>query len=218
MIFVRFGYVDFEEISSATAAIAAKHEAEWEGRWLKVAYSQPKAGPNDRQAGAGANGKKTFNDELSAPSTTLFVGNLPFEVSEDEMWETFGAFGKVSSVRIPTDPESGRVKGFGYVEFLSVDEATKAVEQGRSDEGLEVSQRRLRLDFAGARPPRQDGGGGRGGFGGDRGGRGGFSDRGGRGGGRGGFGGDRGGRGRGGFGDRGGRGGGGRGGARGGES
>lgn len=106
-------------------------------------------------------------------------------------------------VRLPTDRETGAPKGFGYVTFSTVDEATAAL---KGAQGIEVAGRPLRLDFS---TPRPDNGnfnsrGGRGGRGGGgRGfGRGGFGDRGGS---RGGRGGGRGGRGgstnRGGFGD-----------------
>ena len=137
----------------------------------------------------------------SPPSTTLFVGNLSFGVTEDTVWSFFNEWG-VKSVRLPTDRETGRPKGFGYVEFEDIEGAKKAFE---SAAGAEIDGRNIRVDFS--QPRDSSGGGGfgsnrggrgRGGFG-DRGGGGGFGDRGGRGrGGRGGRGGDRGGRGRGG--------------------
>lgn len=107
--------------------------------------------------------------------------------------EEFGKHGNVIGVRLPTNPEDGRPKGFGYVQFSSVDEASGAL---TNMEGAFIGGRPLRLDFS---TPRSNTGdsprGGRGGRGGGRG-----FDRGGRGGGRGrgGFGGDRGGGGRGG--------------------
>ena len=137
-----------------------------------------------------------FGDRQStAPSDTLFVANVAFSANEDIIGEAFGAHGSVLSVRLPTDMESGQPKGYGYVQFGSIEDATTALEQMS---GATIEGRPIRLDFAGPRPERN---------GGDRGGRGG--GRGGRGGGRGGFdrGGRGGGRGRGGF-DRGGRGGG----------
>lgn len=107
--------------------------------------------------------------------------------------------------------ESGNLKGFGYVTFNSIEDAKAALEAKNGEAiGNGRMSRAVRLDFAGQRPPQQDGGRG-GGFGGGRG-RGGF---GGRGGGRGG---PRGGGGRGGFGGRGGGRGGGFGGSRGGFS
>jgi len=154
---------------------------------------------------------KAFGDSTSPPSNTLFVGNLSFDVTEDTVWSFFGDYG-VKNVRLPTDRDTGRPKGFGYVEFEDIDGAKKAFE---ATNGADIEGRSIRLDYS--QPRDSSGGGGRGGgrgFG-DRGGRGGGRGFGDRGGGRG-FG-DRGGRGgnRGGFGDRGGRGGG-RGGDRGG--
>ena len=99
-------------------------------------------------------------------------------------------------MRLPTDKETGAPKGFGYVEFSSIEEAKKVFS---SMSGAQILGRPIRLDYSAPRPPRDSPGGFRGGSGGGRGG----SGRGGRGGGRGRGGFDRGGRG----GSRGGRGG-----------
>ena len=137
---------------------------------------------------------KTFGDEISPPSNTLFVGNLSFGVNEDTVWSFFNEYG-VKNVRLPTDRDTGRPKGFGYVEFEDIDGAKKAFE---ASQGAEIEGRAIRLDYSQPRDGPGGGfGGGRGGpRGGGRGGGRGFGDRGGRGGGRG-RGGDRG-RGRGG--------------------
>ena len=142
----------------------------------------------------------------------IYVGNLPYEARESEVEELFAAHGEVISVALPTDRETGRARGFGFVEMADED-ATKAIS---ALDGSTFQGRRLNVDAA---RPRGGGGGGGGGGGygggGDRGGGGG-GDRGGGGGGgyRGGGGGDRGGGGGGGFGGGGGgyRGGGGGGG------
>ena len=134
------------------------------------------------------------------------MGNLPFSADADSITAAFEPHGQVQGVRLPTDQETGKPRGFGYITFNSVDEATTALEAMK---GFYLDGRPLRLDFSPPRPERNnDSPRGRGGFGGRGGGRGGFS-RGGRGGGdrgRGGRGGGfRGGRGastnRGGFGD-----------------
>lgn len=184
-----FGFVEFADIASAQEAHDSMKDVEIDGRRPNVDYSLPRKqndGPQREQRA------KNFGDETSPPSATLFVGNIPFQATEDMVGQIFGDHGSVISVRLPTKPENGEPKGFGYVEFASVEDATTAFEamKGQSIEG-----RSIRLDYS--QPRAGGGGGGRG--------RGGFGDRGGRG--RGGFG-DRGGRGRGGFGDRGGRGGG----------
>lgn len=164
------------------------HETEIDGRAINVDTSKPKPSPAQRQ-----DRSKSYGDSLSAASDTLFVANLAFEASEDTVGEEFGKHGTVLGVRLPTDMETGRPKGYGYVQFGSVEEAQKVF--GKMSGAL-VLGRPIRLDYS--TPRTNDSSGGRGGRGGGfRGGRGG-NDRGGRGGGRG----------RGGFNDRGGRGGG----------
>lgn len=58
----------------------------------------------------------------------LYVGNLPYNTSEEDLKELFGAHGTVASVHLISDRESGRSKGFGFVEFDSDDEAKAAIE------------------------------------------------------------------------------------------
>jgi RNA recognition motif-containing protein len=130
----------------------------------------------------------------------LYVGNLSFNTSEAELRDLFAQYGDVTSASLVMDRETGRPRGFGFVEFAN-DEHAKAAMNALN--GQNFGGRDLTVNEA---KPRE-GGGGRGGFGGG-GGRGGFG--GGGGGGRGGFGGGGGGGGRSGFG--GGGGGGGRGG------
>jgi len=130
-------------------------------------------------------------------SKNLYVGNLPFSTTSDELAELFSRFGTVTKAQVIMDRETGRSRGFGFVEMASgVDEAIAAMNNA------EYQGRRLTVNEAQpreARPPRT-GGGYRGGYGGgDRGGYGG-GDRGGyRGGGGGGRGGYSGGGGRGGY-------------------
>ncbi|KAG0695446.1 hypothetical protein DFH29DRAFT_266860 [Suillus ampliporus] len=199
-----FGYVHFASADAVEKALEMNGK-EIDGRPVNI----DKSTPPDKNA-VRENRAKSFGDTRSPASSVLFVGNLSFGVNEDQLWEVFGEHGDVKSVRVPTDRETGRPKGFAYVEFSALEAAKTAHGQLQ---GYELDGRSLRLDFSQPRDSAGGGGrgGGRGGF--DRGrGRGGFGggDRG-----RGGFGGDRGGRGRGRGGDRGGRGGGrGRGGAR----
>jgi RNA recognition motif-containing protein len=143
--------------------------------------------------------------------TRLYVGNLSYNVTEPELREAFSEGGRnVVEVKIVMDRESGRPRGFAFVEMGSADDANAVIEglNGRSIQG-----RPINVSEARERTPRSGGGGG-GGYGGGGGGGGGY---GGGGGGGGGYGGGGGGGGRGGGyggagGGRGGEGGGGRGG------
>jgi nucleolin len=85
---------------------------------------------------------------------------MSFHATQDALYEAFGAFGEVQNVRIPTDKETGRVKGFAYVEYGSVDEAQKALE---SLQEADIGGRNVRLDFAQERQPNGDSPGGFGG-------------------------------------------------------
>ena len=78
--------------------------------------------------------------------TRLFVGNLPFSASEDQVRELFGQNGRtVSEVRLITDRDTGRPRGFGFVEMASQDDADGAV---RDLNGFEFEGRPLRVDEA----------------------------------------------------------------------
>jgi RNA recognition motif-containing protein len=127
----------------------------------------------------------------------LFVGNLPFQLTESSLSDLFAQAGQVVSARLITDRVTGRAKGFGFVEMSNDTEAQEAISKLN---GHELSGRAITVSEAKPQQPRTGGGGG--GFGGGGGG-GGFGGGGGRGGG-GGFGG--GGRGGGGGGFGGGRG------------
>ena len=123
-------------------------------------------------------------------STKLYVGNLPYTAKEESLKEHFSSAGSVASVKIIIDRETGRSKGFGFVEMDSDDGAQSAVSQL---DGQEFEGRSLRVSEAKPQPERESRGGGfgggrgGGGFGGNRdgGGRGGFGGGGNRGGGRG---------------------------------
>lgn len=86
----------------------------------------------------------------------IYVGNLPFTASEDEVRELFEAYGTVTSVSLITDRETGRPRGFGFVEMEDgADEAISALD------GNDMGGRPLKINEA---RPREGGGGGGGGF------------------------------------------------------
>jgi RNA recognition motif-containing protein len=118
-------------------------------------------------------------------SMKLYVGNLAFQTSSEDLQQLFAQAGTVESASVVEDRETGRSRGFGFVEMSSKEEGEKAIDQFN---GKEVNGRNLNVNEA---KPREDrgggGGGGRGGYGGGGGGRGGGG--GGRSGGGGGYGG-----------------------------
>ena len=114
--------------------------------------------------------------------TRLYVGNLPYSVTELELRDLFASLGTITEAKIVTDRDTGRPRGFGFVEMSTEDEAKKAIEELN---GRDVQGRALAVKEAEDR--RGGGGGGRGfGGGGGGGGRGFGGGGGGGGGGRGG--------------------------------
>src|SRR5262245_51681967 len=112
----------------------------------------------------------------------LYVGNLPFSTTQDDLREAFAQFGTVSRVQVISDRETGRSRGFGFVEMEDGAEEAVAKMNGAQFQGRTLTVNEAR--------PREERGGGGGGYGG-----GGGGGRGGYGGGRGGYGGGGGGRG-----------------------
>ncbi len=146
----------------------------------------------------------------------LYVGNLSYSIRDDDLQQTFGQFGTVASAKVMMDRETGRSKGFGFVEMGSDAEAQAAINglNGQSVEGraLVVNEARPKEERPGGFGGRSGGGGG--GYGGGRSGGGGGGGYGGGGGGGYGGGGRSGGGGGGGYGGGGRSGGGGYGGGR----
>lgn len=98
-------------------------------------------------------------------SSKLFVGNLSFSTTEDQLHETFGQFGSVVEAKIILDRDTGRPRGFGFVTMDSEDSAQEAID---GMNGTMLDGRPLRVNIAEERRPPRGGGGG--GYGGGRGG------------------------------------------------
>ncbi len=105
----------------------------------------------------------------------IYIGNMSFDTTEDTVRQAFEAYGEINSINLISDRETGRPKGFGFVEMAN-DEQAKAAIAGLN--GTDMGGRTVNVNEARPRP--EGGGGGRGGSGGGRGG-----NRGGGGGGRG---------------------------------
>lgn len=144
---------------------------DFEGRAIYVEKTIPK---DERPTGGNRAGgfKKNTQNERDPDSTSVFVGNLSYQTSEDNLRQLFSSCGAIKEVRIATDP-SGGSRGFAHVDF----ESPESVEQAVEKSGLEVDGRNIRVDYSNKRREGGNNGGSRGGFrggyrGGDRGDRG----------------------------------------------
>lgn len=134
-------FVSFTTSQAATSALST-NGAEYMGRILRVNFSSQKP---DRKPGV-----------ASGSSSTLFVGNLPYSVSEDSLQEFFAGCGDIKQVRIAKSPD-GEVKGFGHVEFYDKAGATEGLKLA----GNSLDGRPLKIDFAAEKQMGGGGGGGR---------------------------------------------------------
>jgi RNA recognition motif-containing protein len=102
--------------------------------------------------------------------TNIFVGNLSYQTTQEDLYAAFAAYGAVERVNIITDRDSGQPRGFAFVEMTESRDAQTAISQLN---GAELNGRALNVNEARPKPT-----GGGGGFGGNRGGGGGFGGRG----------------------------------------
>jgi len=204
-----FGFVTLASREAAEKAISKMDQAQLDGRTIRVNESRPKGERSSTPSGGG--GRNGFN-AAGAAEVKLYVGNVAFDTDEETIRKLFEQYGKVSDCFMPTDRDSGKVRGFAFVTMPSKD----AEEACNKLNGYEVDGRAMRVNEAQPKGGDSGGGGGRGGGGGGRGGYdgggGGYSGGGGGYSGGGGYGGgggydDRGGGGYGGSGGYGGRGG-----------
>jgi len=98
-----------------------------------------------RQTGSDREGKRLV-------SVNIYVGNLPFSVTNAELEDLFGEHGTVSSAQVIMDRETGRARGFGFVEMEGADAARAAIE---ALDGAEVGGRRLKVNEARERQGRR---------------------------------------------------------------
>ena len=112
---------------------------------------------------------KSSHSQIAHPRGTrlknIFVGNLDFNTSEEELRQLFEVHGQVDRVSIMTDRDTGRSRGFGFVEMTSAEDGEKAI---AALNGSQVNGRTLNVNEARPKPERTGGGGGGGGRGRER--------------------------------------------------
>ncbi|MDJ0696202.1 RNA-binding protein [Mastigocoleus sp. MO_188.B34] len=89
---------------------------------------------------------------------SIYVGNLSYEVNQEDLNEVFTEYGTVKRVHIPTDRETGRVRGFAFVEMVSEEDEDKAIQ---ALDGAEWMERNIKVNKATPREDRSSFGGGR---------------------------------------------------------
>ncbi|KAH9251518.1 hypothetical protein BASA81_010549 [Batrachochytrium salamandrivorans] len=135
-------HLDFATAEEQALAIAAL-----EGKTVGSRYVSATVANEQQLTGTSGEDKK--------PAKRLFVKNLPYEMSEDELKHLFQTkFGEVASVRIPHWNHTGNSKGFGYVEFAALEEAEKCMLYHTTNKPLSLQGRRLVLDYDSGAPKR----------------------------------------------------------------
>lgn len=149
-----FGFVTLSTRDAAEKAISKMDQAQLDGRTIRVNESRPKgsAAP-DGPPGRGPPGGSGFNASGST-DVKLYVGNLAFDTTEDSVRQTFEQYGKVVDCFLPTDRESGKVRGFAFVTMPAAD----AEQACNKLNGYEMDGRALRVNEA--QPKGSSGGGG----------------------------------------------------------
>jgi len=96
---------------------------------------------------------RAWSDERKGEpiSAKVFVGNLSFDTTQDELKALFSQVAEVVSTVVPTDRDSGRPRGFAFVEYSDDEQAAAAI---KKFDGFELGGRKLRVNEAGERPPR----------------------------------------------------------------
>jgi nucleolin len=133
-----FGFVTLADRSSAEMAISKMDQSQLDGRTIRVNESKPKG-----SEGLGPGGRGGFNPG-NRDEVKLYVGNLSFETTEESVRSLFEQWGAVTDCFLPTDRDSGRVRGFAFVTMP----AKEAEEACAKANGAELDGRSLRVNEA----------------------------------------------------------------------
>jgi nucleolin len=134
-----YAIIEFETEAEAQEALSLDKKKLESGRYLSVSFSKGKKTEFKPQSSA----TEITADEQST-CKTMFVGNLPYDVTEDELSALFTAYGPIEEVRVVS--ENGRTKGFGYLEFKKAGIVKRIVSDAQKKK-LSMKGRALNVDF-----------------------------------------------------------------------
>lgn len=135
-----YGFIQFSKKSSALKALKEMQHSSLQGHALELKIS------NKHTAAENAKPRKTVND-TNGESTKVLVRNIPFEASQKEVRELFKVFGELKSVRLPQKMSgAGQHRGFGFVDFLTQQDAKRAMDS--LSQSTHLYGRRLVLEWA----------------------------------------------------------------------
>lgn len=134
-----FGYVKFDSIDAARAAIGGMHMQVFEGRRLSLNFAQTNF--------------STMSDPkpVGEPTRTIYIGNIPFEMTDRELNDIFKDMYNLIDVRVAVDRRTGQPRGFCHAEFVDIESAQAAFEVLSK---MAPYGRKLRLDYSNSAPGR----------------------------------------------------------------
>ena len=141
-----YGFITFSAASAVEEALKLD-KSEVDGRWLKVAIANGARTEGEKAARVPP---KSFASEPEEGCKSLFVKNLPYEVTEDQVGDLFKPYGEVASIRIPTD--QGRVKGFCFIEFEDAKSVKNIAQAAEKDMKWTLGERELIVDYGNGKP------------------------------------------------------------------
>ena len=141
-----YGFITFVGVEAVEEALKLD-KSEVEGRWLKVAAANG-AKKDGERAPRGVT--KCFASEPEEGCKSLFVKNLPYDVTEDQVGDAFKPYGEIASIRIPED--QGRVKGFAFIEFEDAKSVKAIVAAAEKEMKWVINERELFLDYGNGKP------------------------------------------------------------------
>jgi nucleolin len=136
-----FGFLTFTDKAAADRAVAECHQSFWHGRRINVEHRKGRD--------AVANPKRSLTP--SKPSSSLYIGNIPYETSDADLNRLFRDLDNVTDVRVAVDRNTGWPRGFAHADFVDVESAIKAHEKISA---TAMGGRMLRVDYSEKRASR----------------------------------------------------------------